>query len=249
MSENNKKMEEDIKSIQKHMGGLVRTIIDLKTKVESLEERLKGNQKDDLAELMVKQTKVDEAITANSNAIQNIDDEIKVLSQNTKKKASIEVNQAGNKEGRGRKCRYYNRGHCRNKGGCEFVHPKEICKVYLEGKRCEVKECLERHPKVCEYWLKSNSGCRREGFCDFLHVTVAREDEKIKIGAKEETLDFECVGCKSSWEDKRCVVEHIKTNHQVFFCLNCDDWVKDKSKVLEQDWSLFDIKGNLRYDV
>ena len=87
-------MEEDIKSIQKHMGGLVRTIIDLKTKVESLEERLKGNQKDDLAELMVKQKRVDEAITANSIAIQNIDDEIKVLSQNTKKKASIEVNQA-----------------------------------------------------------------------------------------------------------------------------------------------------------
>ena len=117
----------------------------------------------------------------------------------------------------------------------------------MEGKRCVMKECLDRHPKVCRYWLKSKSGCRREGFCDFLHVTLAREDEIENSVAKEKT--YECVGCKSNWADKRCVVGHNIHNQQVYFCLNCDDWVKVKSKVLDQDWSLYDNKGDLRHDV
>ena len=36
---NNKTMEEEIKKLQKHMGGLVRTILDLKSKVEALEKK------------------------------------------------------------------------------------------------------------------------------------------------------------------------------------------------------------------
>ena len=27
---------------------------------------------------------------------------------------------------------------------------------------------------------------------------------------------------------------------QFYFCLNCDDWVKIKSKVLDENWTLFD---------
>ena len=42
---------------------------------------------------------------------------------------------------------------------------------------------------------------------------------------------------------------HIINDQWVHFCLNCDDWVKDKSKVLDENWTLFDNEGNLRYDV
>ena len=162
------KMEEEIKSLQKHMAGLVRTILDLKSKVESLEERVEGNKTDDLEELIQKQKRVDEAIGANSAAIMKIDEEIKVLSTSTKQPAS-EANNNEYKERRGRKCRYYNRGHCKQKSFCEFTHPRDICQSYLEGKKCEMKQCKNRHPKVCKYWSKSKAGCRREGFCDFLH--------------------------------------------------------------------------------
>ena len=32
---------------------------------------------------------------------------------------------------------------------------------------------------------------------------------------------------------------------EVYFCLNCDDWVKEKGRVFDQGWSLFDLDGNL----
>ena len=109
-----------------------------------------------------------------------------------------------------------------------------------------MKDCMDRHPKICKYWSKSRAGCRREGYCDFLHVTLAYDDEKA---AKVENQEFKCIGCKASWTDNRCVVNHIIDDHEVYFCLNCEDWVKDKSKVFHEHWSMFDKDGNLRYDV
>ena len=41
------------------------------------------------------------------------------------------------------------------------------------------------------------------------------------------------------------VVEHVMNGHTVYFCLNCDDWVKEKGRVFDQGWSLFDLDGNL----
>ena len=125
----------------------------------------------------------------------------------------------------------------------------DICQSYLEGKKCEMKQCNDRHPKVWKYWSKSKAGCRREGFCDFLHVTLACDDERTNNAAKVENQTFKCVGCEDSWKDERCVVTHNINDQWVHFCLNCDDWVKDKSKVLDENWTLFDNEGNLRYDI
>merc|ERR1712129_249754 len=193
-----------------------------------LEEKLHVNQNNDVDELVKQQKRVDEAITANTVAILKIDEEINVLSNSVKQKSSMEA-----KVGTSRKCRHYNRGHCKHKGGCDFSHPKEICQDHLNGKKCDNKDCVDRHPKVCKYWLKSNAGCKRGISCDFLHVTLACHDGNVNSIDKVETHDYKCVGCESSWTDKRCVINHTINNQQVYFCLNCDDWVRDKSKVLD----------------
>ena len=78
--------------------------------------------------------------------------------------------------------------------------------------------------------------------------TLAQNDGKF-VAEEAEHQEFKCVGCHSCWTDRKCIVEHTVRNQKVYFCLNCDDWVKDKSRVLEVSWSLFDDKGNLRYDV
>ena len=39
------KMEEELKSMQKHMGGLVRTIVDLKSRLELVEKQLEEAKK------------------------------------------------------------------------------------------------------------------------------------------------------------------------------------------------------------
>ena len=45
-------MEEEIKKLQKHMGGLVRTILDLKSKVEALEKKAENNQHNKLENIV-----------------------------------------------------------------------------------------------------------------------------------------------------------------------------------------------------
>ena len=45
------------------------------------------------------------------------------------------------------------------------------------------------------------------------------------------------------------VVKHIIQNMETYFCLNCDDWVKDKERVFEHGWTLLDQYGYLRKDI
>ena len=100
-----------------------------------------------------------------------------------------------------------------------------------------------RHPKMCK-WLKSRNGCRRNTDCDYLHVTLAEADVKLR----EDTV-YQCKGCESSWVNSLHVKEHNIQNMKIFFCLNCDEWIRDKSLVLQEGWTLYDKDGNLRQDV
>ena len=60
---------------------------------------------------------------------------------------------------------------------------------------------------------------------------------------------FKCEGCDSVYPEENYVVKHEINNTQLWFCLNCDEWIKDKTKVLNKDWNLFDQNGELRRDV
>ena len=45
------------------------------------------------------------------------------------------------------------------------------------------------------------------------------------------------------------VVDHKIQGMELYFFLNCDDWVKHKDSVLNQGWSLFDEDGYLNHFV
>ena len=84
------------------MAGLVRTVLDLKSEVESMKKIFEVNHKDDVEKLIEKQKIVDEEIAANKAAISKIDKEILVLSevdQSPKQNDTIEdvgmVNEVG----------------------------------------------------------------------------------------------------------------------------------------------------------
>ena len=157
-------MEQEIKSLQKHMGGLVRTILDLKSEVEVLKKRDEDTQKDDMESLMERQKTV----------IKKIDKEILDISETNKHwvhkdpSECIEAPSGNISKGSIRKCRYYDRGHCKHKSGCRYFHRKDSCRRYLGGEKCARKSCRDRHPKVCKLWSKSKSGFKRGEECDFL---------------------------------------------------------------------------------
>ena len=105
-----------------------------------------------------------------------------------------------------------------------------------KGQKCENKECSDRHPRECK-WKRSIRGCKRNEEYDYLHVSQANVEAK-ETNVVNKVAEYKCAGCKSSWNDERYVVDHVIRNMNMFFCLNCNDWIRDKEAVLDQGWTL-----------
>ena len=128
---------------------------------------------------------------------------------------------------RRKKCRYFNRGHCKYTTKCRFSHPDEICSEILENKTCEKPDCPHRHPKVCKWWGTS-SGCKRVSDCNYLHVTIVCGDQVVEDTQIEN--EVQCFSCKSLWQSKSFGVEY-------------------RILVFDDGWSLLDERGYLRLDI
>ena len=198
---------------------------------------------EEIRNLLKDKSKKDESKKKMDEAIKTLESEIlKFKESENYSKPTKEILKASDKEKKAHKCRYFNVGYCKYKEKCRFTHPEETCKEYVEGK-CEGNSCPRRHPKACK-WFRGSTGCRRKEERDFSHDTIVCIREKNN--SPQNSIDsYKCVSCDYEWSESNCVVKHILKNKEVYFCLNCDDWVKDKSRVLDKGWSLFDMAGNL----
>ena len=101
---------------------------------------------------------------------------------------------------------------------------KDTC-INLPKETFENEDCMER----CK-WFKRESGCNRSN-CEYLHNTLATHD------------GYKCAGCLDIWNDPTCVIKHLICNQEIYFCLNCNDWIKEKSRVFDQGLTLLDEQG------
>ena len=262
-------LQEQVKLLQNYIGGFAKLLKDIQSRVKSLEEKQQDPKDDKLMEIMESKKEIDHTLLANSEAVKRIDKEIKGIlrdrkkkveskkevddeikrldseiiklkTENKKNKPREEVLKTGDEKKIDKKCRYFNAGYCKYKEKCRFTHPKEVCPNHLSG-NCHEKDCKLRHPKPCK-WFNGGTGCRRNESCDFLHVTLVCGEEDNAAQEKVKEVDsFECAGCKYAWSDVTCVVKHSVQNMEIYFCLNCDDWIVDKSVVLQPGLSLFDL--------
>ena len=59
-----------------------------------------------------------------------------------------------------KRCKWWNRGYCREKEGCSYAHHKGDCQDHLKG-AFTIKGCnVLRHRKRCKY-LNTEQGCHR----------------------------------------------------------------------------------------
>ena len=66
------------------------------------------------------------------------------------------------------KCKYFNSGYCKEGYNCEFVHPKTICKEFVDLGTCQGgRLCPQTHPRKCRYWFEGK--CWRGSSCAFQH--------------------------------------------------------------------------------
>ena len=234
-------LELQVLGLEKNMLTVVKAIKELRSTVKELENKLDQPESKEIQEIKDIQKLVENAIEENAEAIKRVKNEISNL-KNYKGKASTAEVGMNKGEKSVKRCRYNNRGHCKYKTECKFIHYREVCQTYLDGRKCDQNTCKKRHPKVCK-WSEGKEGCKRSDY-DYLHVTIACDDDQNKAHKY-----FSCAGCKSKFEDAMCVVEHI-VNHTTFFlCLNCEDWITNKEMVINPGWTLFNQNGDLRYDV
>ena len=264
-------IQEQVKMLQSYIGGFAKLLKELQSRIKTLEEKNSGTSDEGLKEVIEKHNVIEESISANTKAVKRLDTEIKSIVKDKNKKennrkdidealrrldgeilqikkgakkveTTNDASKVSDKNKKGIRCRYFNYGFCKYKEKCRFIHPKEVCKTYIGG-NCEESSCQKRHPRACKYY-QGQTGCKRTEGCEFSHDALICEVE-----TKEKACNFKCAGCKHDWQESQFVVKHDIMNMEIYFCLNCEDWIKDKSKVLNPGWSLFDQDGNLNYFV
>ena len=235
--------EEQLKVLQKHFGSIIVTVKDLKGSLERLEKKVDERENKDIVDIIKKQEAIEKVIMENAEAMKRLDkellkerkvEEIKEVEKDPKK--TVSDDEKGQK--RKKVCRYFNRGYCKYKLDCRFVHSQKICEEHLKHGKCGDNCCNDRHPKECK-WFGTSVGCRRDTICEYLHVTPARDDDNC----------YKCEGCKSMFEEKEHVIKHVINGNTCYFCLNCDDWIQIKANVFNDGWTLLDSFGYLRMNI
>ena len=84
------------------------------------------------------------------------------------------------------RCRYFNKGFCREENRCKFLHPSEVCHEFEHSGRCyQGSRCTLRHPRKCRYWVRGD--CWRLDACVYLHKVEDFNKENEQADA--ETID------------------------------------------------------------
>ena len=113
-------LEEQVATLQKQFGGIVKLVKGLKASVEALESTGIPKEMDEVKEILEAQRVIDEIIVANADAIKRMDREMKEIKEKKQEqKAPIDTseNEIGDGEVKTvkKKCRYFNRGFCKYK--------------------------------------------------------------------------------------------------------------------------------------
>ena len=67
-----------------------------------------------------------------------------------------------------KRCKWWDRGFCRERGACFYSHTKGDCQEHLKG-GCTIKGCNTfRHRKKCRYF-NTAVGCHRGESSEYLH--------------------------------------------------------------------------------
>ena len=121
-----------------------------------------------------------------------------------------------NKRPKGIKCRYWNRGFCKEGRKCQFTHPERDCQKFLDTDTCEERGCENRHRRKCRYY-KTQQGCYRKEKCQYIHNEGAKENNKegpeCEVFQEEVVESFNCDNCSFTSNKKLTMSKHVNTHH------------------------------------
>ena len=141
------------------------------------------------------------------------------------------------------KCRYWNRGYCKEGDSCNFKHLEEDCESFLKNRKCEDMKCYKRHRTYCRYF-RTEEGCYRKASCQYLHVEPHMKNKQIRREKNEETPEqstnttFYCDQCEFKCKREATLRKHVNTKHDegrsssetisnFIFRLALEDWAME----------------------
>ena len=74
------------------------------------------------------------------------------------------------------RCKWWNRGYCREGSSCTHSHQASDCEQHLLG-GCNRQGCNQGHRRRCKYWV-SDTGCYRGDQCQYLHLEKVADKAK-----------------------------------------------------------------------
>ena len=145
------------------------------------------------------------------------------------------------------KCRYWNRGYCKEGKKCQFAHPERDCQKFLQTDECKERGCENRHRRICRYY-KTQEGCYRKEKCQYLHKEGAKENytenEDHEVFQGEVVRSFDCDLCSFTSTWKVTLNKHLNTNHgnintietlsTFIFCLGLEEYAQEYKNHFER---------------
>ena len=168
-----------INVLENELKALMNLIKGIDKRISTIEEMENNNNSKEVKEIIKLQPIMDEIIVANSDAIKNLKVEVGNIKQNSKynEKYNTHVeNISSSYKEKQIKCKYNNRGYCRKRKQCKYIHSNIICEEHTNGEVCGNKYCEFRHPKKCLYF-RMKSGCRFGVLCQYVHEEKEQKDE------------------------------------------------------------------------
>ena len=107
-----------------------------------------------------------------------------------------------------KRCKWWNRGYCREQERCQFSHQGEDCEEHLMLGHCTTKGCRQRHRKRWKYW-NLKEGCYRGLECQYLHMVKdnpqenkLQETDDKEVQAETKTKEYHNIGAQTEVEEK-----------------------------------------------
>ena len=173
--------------------------------------------------------------------IEEVNNAIKILHsnlENNSRERNVQNENLESRSKRMKKCGHFNRGYCRSKEDCPYLHPKNHC---LQ-KECDEKRCKNRHIKDCTNW--SNSVCRFGGLCEYKH------DRLKKFNGTKNTTSVNKTNTRLSEEESdntdQSIIEEVQSELLIEE-EEMDDLIKEdeSEQLIGEDWERYEVNDKI----
>ena len=209
-----KNVNEILEELLTNQDIILEAVKNLNERIEVIENKVDDDKLSDLKDIIETQAVIDEVVVKssddialmqkvkneNSRAIRMLESKIETLDKEIQKKLKelpqneekIDKEEPTKNEEIKKICKFYNKGYCSYKKRCRYVHPKNVCEIFLRDGKCLKSCCFYRHPRTCKYYGR---GCRQSGWCDYLHVSHLKmniEGNDAENDDRETTMNVDC---------------------------------------------------------